>query len=184
VTNAALGAKTDVHARAALRLAQEGSSALTSAATMTTLVTKPFDALTPLELYRILQLRSAVFVVEQRCVFQDLDDHDFRAVHIFTEARRDDPLDGCVRVFPPGVTYGEASFGRLATASHARRTGLGRSLVVAALAWLDAHEYGPVQIGAQSYLERFYRGFGFAPVGEPYVEDGIPHMHMVRGVVP
>jgi len=147
---------------------------------MTLLQTKPFDALTPLELHRILQLRSAVFVVEQTCIFQDIDDHDLRAVHIFSEARADRPLDGCVRVFPAGVTYPEASFGRLATAPSARRTGLGRALVVAALAWIDANAPGPVQIGAQAYLERFYAGFGFAQVGEPYVEDGIPHLHMVR----
>jgi ElaA protein len=142
--------------------------------------TCPFDALSPLQLHRILQLRSAVFVVEQTCVFQDIDDHDLRAVHIFTDARPDEPLAGCIRVFPPGVTYPEASFGRLATAPSARRTGLGRALVVAALEWLDAHTSGPVQIGAQSYLERFYRGFGFVPFGEPYVEDGIPHLHMLR----
>jgi ElaA protein len=146
---------------------------------MPVLHTRHFDALSPLELYRILQLRSAVFVVEQACVFQDLDDHDLHAVHIFGDACPDRPLEGCVRVFVPGVTYAEASFGRLATAAFARRTGLGRALVVAALDWLDAHAPGPVQIGAQSYLERFYRGFGFAPVDE-YVEDGIPHMHMLR----
>ena len=147
---------------------------------MPALHTKSFDALTPLELHRILQLRSAVFVVEQACVFQDIDDHDLRAVHVFTEARRDRPLDGCVRVFAPGVTYPEASFGRLATAASTRRTGLGRALVVAALGWIEEHAPGPVRIGAQSYLERFYRGFGFEPV-DAYVEDGIPHMHMVRG---
>jgi ElaA protein len=148
---------------------------------MTALHTKPFDALTPLELHRILQLRSAVFVVEQTCVFLDADDHDLRAVHVFTEARRDRALEGCIRVFPGGVTYSEASFGRLATAPSARRTGLGRALVAAALGWIDANAPGPVQIGAQSYLERFYRGFGFTEVGEAYVEDGIPHMHMMRG---
>jgi ElaA protein len=148
---------------------------------MPRLLARPFDELTPLELHRILQLRSAVFVVEQACVFQDIDEHDLHAVHIFTEARPDAPLEGCVRVFAAGVTYPEASFGRVATAASARRTGLGRALVSAALAWLDEREPGPVQIGAQSYLERFYRGFGFAPVGEPYVEDGIPHLHMLRG---
>jgi ElaA protein len=147
---------------------------------LTTLHTKPFDALTPVELYRILQLRSAVFVVEQSCVFLDADDHDLLATHIFTHARRDQPLDGCVRVFRAGVVYPEASFGRLATRSSARRTGIGRALVSAALVWLEANTPGPVQIGAQSYLETFYRSFGFAPMGAPYVEDGIPHMHMIR----
>jgi ElaA protein len=120
------------------------------------------------------------------CVFQDLDSHDFRAVHIFPDAP--DPADaangeilgGCVRVFAPGVTFPEASFGRLATSPPARRSGLGRALVAAALAWIDARAYGPTQIGAQSYLERFYRSFGFVPTGAPYVEDGIPHMHMIR----
>lgn len=144
------------------------------------LVTKPFDALTPLELYRILELRQDVFIVEQTCLFRDIDDHDRRAVHIFTEARADAPLDGCVRVFGPGVTYAEASLGRIATAKSARRTGLGRVLMRAALAYLDEHHPGPIRIGAQRYLERFYRDFGFEPDGEPYVEDGIPHVAMLR----
>jgi ElaA protein len=145
-----------------------------------TLRTKRFDDLTPLELYRILQLRSQVFVVEQTCVFQDMDEHDRRGVHIFTALEGDAPLAGCVRVLPPGVTYPEASLGRVATASFARRLGLGHALVAAALAWLEANHPGPVHIGAQAYLERFYRGYGFVPVGEPYVEDGIPHVSMVR----
>jgi ElaA protein len=147
---------------------------------MATLHTRTFDALSPLELYRILQLRAAVFVVEQACNFHDADDHDLHAVHIFTDARRDAPLEGCVRVLAPGITYAEASFGRLVTAPSVRRTGLGRELTLAALAWLDTHVPGPVRIGAQSYLERFYRGFGFVPDGEPYDEDGIPHMPMLR----
>jgi ElaA protein len=141
---------------------------------------KPFAALTPLELYRLLQLRSQVFVVEQACVFQDLDDHDLRAVHLFTEVHEGAPLAGCARVMPPGVTYPEASLGRVATAPFARRTGLGRALVTAALGWLDAHHPGPVHIGAQAYLARFYGTFGFVQVGEGYVEDGIPHLSMIR----
>ena len=79
-----------------------------------------------------------------------------------------------------GVMPKSRSAGASSVAPSARRTGLGRALVVAALEWLDAHTSGPVQIGAQSYLERFYRGFGFVPFGEPYVEDGIPHLHMLR----
>ena len=146
----------------------------------TPLITKRFEELTPLELYRLLQLRTQVFVVEQSCVFQDMDDHDRRAVHMFTEAREDAPLAGCIRVMRPGVTYPEASFGRVATALSARRTGVGRALVASALAWLDRECPGPVYIGAQAYLERFYGGYGFAQVGEPYIEDGIPHLHMRR----
>jgi ElaA protein len=142
--------------------------------------TRRFDELTPLELYRLLQLRSQVFVVEQTCVFLDMDDHDQRAVHLFTDARVDAPMAGCIRVFGPGVTYPEASFGRVATAAFARRTGLGRALVDAALAWLGEHHPGPVYIGAQAYLERFYGSFGFVQDGAPYVEDGIPHLHMRR----
>ncbi len=152
---------------------------------MTTLLyTKPFEELAPLELFRILQLRSAVFVVEQNCVFLDADEHDLRAVHIFTPASPARALDGCVRVFAPGVTYPEASFGRLATALPARRSGVGRAGVGGALAWIDTRGYGHVQIGAQAYLERFYRSHGFVPIGEPYVEDGIPHLHMLRGGAP
>jgi len=149
---------------------------------MTTLHTKRFDDLTPLELYRILQLRSQVFVVEQNCVFQDMDDHDRRAVHLFASSSvsADAPLAGCLRVMGPGVTYPEASLGRVATALSARRTGVGRALVGAALEYLTKHHPGPVYIGAQSYLEKFYASFGFVQDGAPYVEDGIPHIHMRR----
>ncbi len=156
------------------------TKAILGRAPMTTLHAKAFHELTPLEVYRILQLRSAIFVVEQACAFQDIDDHDLLAVHVLTDARRDAALEGCVRVFGPGVTFPEASFGRLATASSARGSGLGRALVARALGWIESHTPGPVRIAAQSHLEAFYRAFGFGPVGEPYVEDGIPHVHMVR----
>lgn len=147
---------------------------------MTLFRTKPFAELTPFELLRILQLRSAVFLVEQTCIYQDIDDNDPRGVHIFTDPTREGLLEGCVRVFPPGVTFPQAAFGRIATSKAARGKGIGRELVRAALAWIDERTLGPVQIGAQAYLERFYREFGFVPFGEPYVEDGIPHLHMMR----
>jgi ElaA protein len=92
-------------------------------------------------------------------------------------------LAGCARLYGPGVRYEEASFGRLATAYAARRTGLGRALVSAALKEL-AQRFGPapVRIGAQSYLRRFYEGFGFVVTHGPYDEDGIEHYDMVRPV--
>jgi ElaA protein len=144
------------------------------------LTTKAFHELSALELYRILELRQDVFIVEQTCLFRDIDNHDLRAVHIFTPALEDAMLGGCVRVFGPGVTYEEASLGRIATAKSERRTGLGRALLRAAIDYLELHHKGTIRIGAQSYLERFYRDFGFVPDGEPYIEDGIPHIHMIR----
>ena len=147
---------------------------------MPSLTTKRFEELSTLELYRILQLRQDVFVLEQTCLFRDLDDYDLRAIHIFTEALTERSMAGYVRVFGPGITYEEASLGRVVTAQCERRTGLGRALVRAALAHLEEHHPGRVRIGAQSYLERFYRSFGFVPEGDPYVEDGIPHIHMLR----
>src|SRR5437016_5721213 len=119
-----------------------------------------------------MQLRQDVFIVEQACIFRDMDDLDHRAVHIFTAAREDAPLAGCLRVFGPGVTYDEASLGRVATAQSERRTGLGRALMRVAIAYLEAHHPGPIRIGAQRYVEKFYADFGFVADGEPYVEDG------------
>lgn len=139
----------------------------------------PFAELELLELYRILALRQAVFAVEQDCVYQDLDGHDAACWHL--GAWEGEALLAYARLVPAGVCFPEPSVGRVVTAPAARGSGLGRELMTRAL---DEAErlFGPValQIGAQSYLRRFYEGFGFAVQGPEYLEDGIPHLHMVR----
>lgn len=143
--------------------------------------TKSFDALTLAELYALLQLRSEVFVVEQACAFQDIDGHDQAALHLlgYTAAGE---LTAYARLFAAGRSYAQASIGRVVTAPRHRGHGLGRQLLHEALAQCET-QFGPqpIKIGAQQYLRAFYESFGFVAEGEGYLEDGIPHVHMVRG---
>ncbi|MEY2735531.1 MAG: hypothetical protein RLZ58_940 [Pseudomonadota bacterium] len=138
------------------------------------------EALSPLDVYDLLALRSEVFVVEQACVFQDADGVDRQAFHLLgrdTAGR----LLSCLRVVDAGAKYHEPSIGRVITAPEARRTGLGRVLMAQGL--LRCMQVWPgraVRISAQARLERFYRDFGFVAQGAPYMEDGIPHLEMLR----
>lgn len=131
------------------------------------------------ELYRILVVRSRVFVVEQTCAYLDLDGLDAPAWHLWTE--RGGAIAAYLRIHPPGAKYAEASLGRIVTAPEARRDGLGRAVVAEGLRRVVALCGAvPVRIGAQVYLERFYGDFGFVRDGDDYDEDGIPHVEMVR----
>jgi ElaA protein len=139
---------------------------------------KTFAELTPGELHDMLRLRQQVFVVEQRCIYLDCDGIDTACRHL--AGWHGGRLAAYARIVPPGVKYAEPSIGRVATAPEFRKRGLGRQLMARALEAI--HErFGPVpvQIGAQAYLQKFYAQFGFEP-GEPYMEDGIPHVHMLR----
>ena len=137
-----------------------------------------FDALSLRELYALLQLRSAVFVVEQDCLFQDMDDSDTQAIHLM--AWGGDRLLAYARCFGPGIKFGEASIGRIATEMSARGSGLGQLLVQKSIGTVSAI-WGPqpIRIGAQARLRKFYQGLGFDDMGMPYVEDGIDHLEMV-----
>ena len=148
----------------------------------------PWAALDRDALYAALRLRSAVFVVEQQCVFLDCDGLDPRAHHLLgwtTDADRRPLLGAYARLFAPGIVFPEASIGRVVSDPAVRRTGAGRALMRAALDHLvDGPEAlvpgAPIRIGAQRYLERFYASFGFVADGLPYDEDGIDHVEMVR----
>ncbi len=137
---------------------------------------KPFDALTPGELYSLLALRSDVFVVEQNCVYLDADGLDSVALHLWHPGTPH--ALAVARLLPPGSIYPEASIGRVATAGSVRRTGLGRALFQRALDEVAQRWPGPVRIMAQSYLTKFYADFGFLIQGEEFLEDGIPHFYM------
>lgn len=140
----------------------------------------PYGQLTRDELYAILRLRAEVFVVEQDCVYQDLDDKDQRAVHLLGLAR-DGRLAAYTRIVDKGVSYPDfTSIGRVITAPFARGRGLGRPLMIKSIAVL--YEYfgeQPIKIGAQAHLQAYYESIGFEGVGEVYDEDGIPHRAMV-----
>lgn len=139
------------------------------------------------ELYALLRLRAEVFVVEQDCPYQDLDDKDRNGLHLWAERTGVPASEGgavlaLTRLLPAGVSYeAEVSIGRVVTSGTVRRSGIGKALMVRSLEALHAHWPGqPIRLSAQQYLERFYREFGFESVGEPYLEDGIPHIAMVR----
>ena len=140
-----------------------------------------FGELSALEVHDILQARAAVFVVEQACAFQDVDGADPESWHLMGRERGVGPLLAYCRLLPPGVKFAEPSIGRVLTAEAARRTGAGRELMREALARAQALWPGAaLRIGAQVYLDRFYGEFGFARCSEPYDEDGIMHIHMLR----
>ena len=139
-----------------------------------------FDALGNRDIHDMLRLRSEVFVLEQSCLFLDIDGLDPEAMHLLghDEQHR---LSACARCFAPGRPYAQASIGRVVTAPHARGQGLGQVLMRQALSSLWAH-WGrqPVRIGAQAHLQGFYGRLGFRVDGEPYLEDGIPHVQMLH----
>lgn len=140
---------------------------------------KKFEALSPHTLYNILQLRNAVFVVEQNCVFQDADDKDQLSYH-FTGSRNNKVI-AYTRIVPPGIAYIETSIGRVVTAADTRGSGLGKELMELSIQQVN-HLYGlvPIRIGAQLYLKPFYTSFGFQQTSDIYLEDGIEHIEMLR----
>lgn len=145
---------------------------------MTTWILKKFDELSPDELYAVLRLRSEVFVVEQNCVFLDMDDKDRYCHHLM--GWRDSLLVGYSRIVPAGISYVESSIGRIVTSPAVRRQGVGRELILESIEVLYTL-YGKIdiRIGAQYYLLSFYESFGFVQKGEIYLEDGIEHIEML-----
>jgi ElaA protein len=134
-----------------------------------------FGELTTTQLYRITELRERVFVVEQACVYLDADGIDLQARHIWAESA--DRIDAYLRIVPAGVKFAELSIGRVIVAPHARGTGLGKELMQRGIA---AARGAPIRIGAQAHLEKFYADLGFTRASDDFVEDGIPHLEMLR----
>ena len=140
---------------------------------------KKFDDLSAAELYNILRLRSEVFVVEQNCVYLDLDNKDQDCHHLM--GLMDGQLIAYTRLVPPGVSYEYPSIGRVVTSPSARRGGFGRSLMEKSIEQTK-QLYGdaPIRIGAQLYLQSFYTSLGFLTSSDIYLEDGIEHIEMTR----
>jgi len=144
----------------------------------------PFEALDVHTLYAVLRLRSEVFVVEQACVFQDMDKADAACHHLLGE--QEGSLGGprllaYARLVPAGLKYPEASIGRVVTDPAVRSSGLGHALMQTAVD--EVHRlWGPqpIRIGAQAHLEAFYNRHAFVSAHKPYIEDGIPHIEMLR----
>ncbi|MET0392025.1 MAG: GNAT family N-acetyltransferase [Chitinophagaceae bacterium] len=141
---------------------------------------KHFDELTPHELYAILRLRSEVFVVEQNCVFLEMDNKDQPCHHLM--GWQQEELVAYTRLVPPGVSYdGFSSIGRVVTAASVRSSGAGKLLMEKSIQELEkSYNQNPIRIGAQLYLERFYTYFGFVRTSDVYDEDGIDHIEMTR----
>ncbi|TDH26175.1 GNAT family N-acetyltransferase [Segetibacter sp. 3557_3] len=137
-----------------------------------------FDRLENKVLYAILRLRSEVFVVEQNCVFLDIDDKDQQSHHLTGWVN--EKLAAYARIVPAGVAYDYNSIGRVVTSPSFRGTGLGRELLEKSIQYCYAlHGVSPIKIGGQLYLQQFYESFGFKQTSEVYLEDGIAHIEMM-----
>ncbi|MDX1470258.1 MAG: GNAT family N-acetyltransferase [Flavobacteriaceae bacterium] len=148
---------------------------------MLSIKVKSFSELTTEELYDILRLRSEVFVVEQNCVYQDLDQKDKKALHVC--GYRGMVLAAYTRIFKAGEYFEQASIGRVVVDNRFRRHGYGYQIMEASIkAVKDYFETDSIKISAQTYLKDFYNNLGFKETGQEYLEDGIPHLAMIKEV--
>ncbi len=146
---------------------------------MLTIKTKYFNELTTKELYNLLQLRSEVFIVEQDCVYQDIDGKDQKALHVL--GYKNENLIAYTRIFKAGDYFKEASIGRVVVAKNERQYKYGYKIMKASIeAVEDNFKENKIVISAQTYLKTFYNNLGFEVVGEEYLEDGIPHKKMIK----
>ena len=146
---------------------------------MINIVTKAFNELTVEELYGILQLRSEIFVVEQNCAYQDLDGKDQIALHVI--GTKNDKIVAYTRIFKAEDYFKYASIGRVVVAKNERQLQYGYEIMKASIK--SVKEYfneTKIKLSAQCYLKKFYNNLGFLEVGEEYLEDGIPHIGMIR----
>lgn len=140
---------------------------------------KKFNDLSPLELYEILQLRSEVFVVEQNCVYQDIDGNDQKALHIIGTI--ENKIIAYTRCFRPGDYFKEASIGRVVVKESQRKFKRGNQIMNKSIKAINDHyKTKIIKISAQCYLNKFYTNLQFKSIGEKYLEDGIPHVAMLR----
>lgn len=140
---------------------------------------KNFEDLTLNELYDLMALRSAVFVVEQDCVYQDIDGKDRKALHII--GYKEGKIVAYTRCFDKGFYFEEAAIGRVVVAKDQRKYGLGHDIMKASLKAIQDHfKTDSIKLSAQQYLVKFYQSHGFKTIGEGYLEDGIPHIAMIR----
>ena len=140
---------------------------------------KSFSELNTNELYQILQLRAEVFVVEQDCVYQDVDGQDQKSLHVF--GTKNNKIIAYTRIFKPGDYFKNASIGRVVVVASERKFGFGHDVMKASiLAIKNYFKEDIITISAQVYLKKFYESHGFYQVGKDYLEDGIPHIEMLK----
>jgi ElaA protein len=146
---------------------------------MVSIFVKSFEELSKLELYKILRLRAEVFIVEQDCVYQDVDDKDQKALHVIL--KKSEEIIGYTRLFWPGDYFKEASIGRVVISKKERHNNYGSELMKASiLAISEKMKEKKIKISAQTYLKIFYNNLGFLESGKEYLEDGIPHVAMFK----
>ena len=140
---------------------------------------KRFNELSTVELYSLLQHRSDVFVVEQNCVYQDVDGKDDNAIHVL--GFLDNELASYSRIFDKGIYFEEASIGRVVVSPKLRDKKLGHDLMQVSIAAVKEHfKEHNITISAQEYLKKFYESHGFVQTSEMYLEDDIPHIQMKK----
>lgn len=145
---------------------------------------KLFHELSANQLFDVLQLRVDVFVVEQQCAYPELDEYDRRAETRHLSGRNDaGRLIAYVRILPPGSACPDVNFGRFVVRKDARGQGVGHQLLREALKEIQHNWPGSaIKISAQDYLQKFYEQYGFVRVSDVYLEDGIPHVEMVKKI--
>ena len=138
---------------------------------------KNFQDLSNTEIYQILRLRSVVFVVEQECIYQDIDNKDKKAVHIFLKEKNE--IIAYSRVFKEKEYFENPSIGRVVVANKRRMYGVGKKIMNISIDYIKQNiKAKSIEISAQKYLKKFYSNLGFVKQGEEYLEDNIPHVRM------
>lgn len=139
---------------------------------------KHFNNLSNAELYDMLRLRAEIFVVEQTCIYNDLDGLDKKAVHLII--KKNDEIVGCSRLLQPGTRFPDFSIGRVVVKKNMRGAGLGiRMMEEAKKYMIEKWDAKNIKVSAQKYLQKFYEDLGFSVITEEYLEDGIPHVGML-----
>jgi ElaA protein len=142
-------------------------------------IVKTFDELTTKELYEVLQLRAEVFVVEQDCPYQDIDDKDMESYHVLGYSAT--YIAAYTRIVKPGISYPEIAIGRVVVSPKNRGERLGRQVMERSIDYIELElKKQPIRLSAQSHLQKFYSDLGFVCTGKEYLEDGIPHVEMLR----
>ena len=145
------------------------------------IITKTFSELDTEDLYQILRLRSEVFVVEQDCVYQDLDNKDQNAIHLYYKENNE--IVAYTRIFKAGDYYENPCIGRVVVSKKNRGNDLGKKIMIDSMEYIKQNIKGEkIELSAQKYLDKFYKDLGFYKIGEDYLEDGIPHQRMIKEI--
>ena len=146
---------------------------------MITWEVKKYQDLSLDELHDLVALRIEVFIIEQNCPYQDLDGKDKKALHVI--GKIDNTITAYTRIFKPGDYFKEASIGRVVVSKNYRHLNYGHQLMISSIEAVETSFYTTeIKLSAQKYLEKFYNNLGFKTIGESYLEDGIPHIAMIK----